>query len=397
MIRKKITIFLISFLLSLGLWLYVTIGEGPESERVFNIPVTYRNLNEGLTMLDSLERVEIKIRGSKQRLSTIRESSIIAYIDLKELGEGSHNLEVKVDLPNFLKVVEIYPSRISVYLDKLSQIEKNVRIDFIGTLKSGLLIEEPEIIPNKITISGPSKKLEIIRDVSVTVDLTEIKSDISLSLIPKIKDGLGNEIKGISFNPSIVNVNFKVKSLISSKVVPVIPKFVGELSGDFGIRKVLVTPSIVTIFGKIDELDKINYLYTEEIKINNLTESKIFNTKVTIPENLEIKDENKIIVQVIVEKKISKKISDINLLIKDKSENLEYQINLDGGIEIEVYGFISIINNIKPTDFEVFISVLDLTPGEYNLKINATTNFDEIEIVKIIPSEVKVIISKKEE
>ncbi len=396
MIRKKLTIFFISLLLAFGFWLFVTIGEGPESERVFNVNVTYRNMGEGLTMLEPLDKVEIKIRGNKQRISTIKESSIVAYIDLKDLDTGIHNLEVEVEAPSFLKVVEIYPSRISVYLDKIVTVEKNIRIDFIGSLKTGLIIEEPEVSPNKISISGPSKKIETIRDVSITVDLTTINSDITLTSIPKIKDGLGNDISGLSFNPSIVTINIKVKSILSSKVVPVIPNLTGELSGDFGIKKVSVSPSILTIFGKVDELKNIEYLQTEEIKIGNLTESKIFNVSVVLPANIELKEENKISVQIIIEKKISKVVSDINISIKDINENFNYKITPES-LEVEIYGFVSIVNEVKPSDFEAYISVLDLTPGEHNLKINITSLKEDIKIVRIIPSEIKVIVTKKEE
>jgi len=396
LIRKKLTIFFISLLLAFGFWLFVTIGEGPESERVFNVNVTYRNMGEGLTMLEPLDKVEIKIRGNKQRISTIKESSIVAYIDLKDLDTGIHNLEVEVEAPSFLKVVEIYPSRISVYLDKIVTVDKNIRVDFIGSLKTGLIIEEPEVSPNKISISGPSKKIETIRDVSITVDLTTINSDITLTSIPKIKDGLGNDISGLSFNPSIVTINIKVKSILSSKVVPVIPNLTGEISGDYGIKKVSVSPSILTIFGKVDELKNIEYLQTEEIKIGNLTESKIFNTSVILPANIELKEENKISVQIIIEKKISKVVSDINISIKDINENFNYKI-VPESLEVEIYGFISIVNEVKPSDFEAYVSVLDLTPGEHNLKINITSLKEDIKIVRIIPSEIKVIVTKKEE
>jgi len=275
-------------------------------------------------------------------------------------------------------------------------VDKNIRIDFIGSLKTGLIIEEPEVSPNKISISGPSKKIETIRDVSITVDLTTINSDITLTSIPKIKDGLGNDISGLSFNPSIVTINIKVKSILSSKVVPVIPNLTGEISGDYGIKKVSVSPSILTIFGKVDELKNIEYLQTEQIKIGNLTESKIFNVSVILPANIELKEENKISVQIIIEKKISKVISNINISIKDIDENFNYKITPES-LEVEIYGFISIVNEVKPSDFEAYVSVLDLIPGEHNLKINITFLKEDIKIVRIIPSEIKVIVTKKEE
>ncbi|HQJ57388.1 MAG TPA: CdaR family protein, partial [Caldisericia bacterium] len=105
---------------------------------------------------------------------------------------------------------------------------------------------------------------------------------------------------------------------------------------------------------------------------------------------------NKISVQIIIEKKISKVVSDINISIKDINENFNYKITPET-LEVEIYGFVSIVNEVKPSDFEAYISVLDLTPGEHNLKINITSLKEEIKIVRIIPSEIKVIVTKKEE
>lgn len=393
--RNKITIFLISFLLAFAFWLYVSLGEGPESERVFLVQLTYRNMPQELTILEGFEKVEIKVVGSKQRISTLRENNIIAYVDLSNLQEGAHNLPVNVELPSFFKVTEIYPSRVNIYLDRVIKVEKNIRVDFIGTLKPGLIIDEPELLPKTIKIVGPSKKIDTIRDVSITIDLSTINSDVTLTMIPKIKDGLGNEIKNLSIEPSIVNVNIKVKTILSTKVVPVVPKFVGEISGDYGIVRVSIKPSIITILGKVEVLNKIDSLTTENINITNLKESKIFTTKVIIPKDIELKEENIITIQVIVEKKISKLINNIKLDLINKNDYFEYIIDLQT-IKIEIYGFESIVKDLNSSDFLAQISVLDLEEGVYEIPVNLIYNKEGFNIIKIIPEKVKVSIKRKE-
>ncbi len=393
--RNKITIFLLSFILAFAFWLYVSLGEGPESERVFLIQLTYRNMPNNLTILDNLEKVEVKVIGSKQRLSTLRENNIIAYIDLSGLSEGSHNLQVNVDIPSFFKVTEIYPSRVNIYLDRIVTIERNIRIDFIGTLKPGLIIDEPQVVPKTIKIEGPSKKLETIKDVSITIDLSTINSDITLTLLPKIKDGLGNEITNLSINPSIVKVNIKVKTILSTKVVPVIPRFVGEISGDYGILKVSVKPSILTILGKVDILNKIDSLSTEDINITNLKEPKIFTTKVLLPEDVELKEENVVTIQVIVEKKISKLIENIKIEILDRKDEFNYFLNQEK-ISVEIYGLESILRNITNLDFNAYISLLNLEEGEHNVSVKVIPKLDIINIIKIIPNTIHVKVSRKE-
>lgn len=393
--RNKITIFLLSFVLAFAFWLYVSLGEGPESERVFLIQLTYRNLTQNLTILDPLDKIEIKVIGSKQRLSTLRESNIIAYIDLSNLNEGPHNLPVNVELPSFFKVTEIYPSRVNIYLDKLVTIEKNIRVDFIGTLKPGLIIDEPEVIPNTIKIEGPSKKLETIKDVTITIDLSTINSDVTLTLIPKLKDGLGNEITSLSTNPSIVKVNIKVKTILSTKVVPVVPKFVGEISGDYGILRVSIKPSIMTILGKVEVINKINSLSTENINITNLRESKIFTTKVIVPEDIELQDDNIVTIQFIVEKKISKIIENINIEILEKEENFEYFLDTEK-ISIEIYGLESIVKEATNLDFNAYINVKNLEEGDYNISIEVIPKKENMNIVKIVPNKIHIKVKRKE-
>lgn len=393
--RNKITIFLISFLLAFAFWLYVSLGEGPESERVFLVQLTYRNMPQELTILEGFEKVEIKVVGSKQRISTLRENNIIAYVDLSNLQEGAHNLPVNVELPSFFKVTEIYPSRVNVYLDRVIKVEKNIRVDFIGTLKPGLIIDEPEILPKTIKIVGPSKKIDTIRDVSITIDLSTINSDVTLTMIPKIKDGLGNEITNLSIDPSIVNVNVRIKTILSTKVVPVVPKFVGEISGDYGIVRVSIKPSIITILGKVEVLNKIDSLTTENINITNLKESKIFTTKVIIPEDIELKEENLITIQVIVEKKISKLINNIKLDLINKNDYFDYILDFQT-IKIEIYGFESIVKDLNSSDFLAQISVIDLEEGVYEIPVNLIYNKEGFNIIKIIPEKVKVTIKRKE-
>lgn len=393
--RNKITIFLISFLLAFAFWLYVSLGEGPESERVFLVQLTYRNMPQELTILEGFEKVEIKVVGSKQRISTLRENNIIAYVDLSNLQEGAHNLPVNVELPSFFKVTEIYPSRVNIYLDRVIKVEKNIRVDFIGTLKPGLIIDEPEILPKTIKIVGPSKKIDTIRDVSITIDLSTINSDVTLTMIPKIKDGLGNEITNLSIDPSIVNVNVKVKTILSTKVVPVVPKFVGEISGDYGIVRVSIKPSIITILGKVEVLNKIDSLTTENINITNLKESKIFTTKVIIPEDIELKEENLITIQVIVEKKISKLINNIKLDLINKNDYFDYILDFQT-VKIEIYGFESIVKDLNSSDFLAQISVIDLEEGVYEIPVNLIYNKEGFNIIKIIPEKVKVTIKRKE-
>ncbi len=394
MLKKKIIIFLISLLLSFSFWLYVTVEQGPEVERIYKVNITYRNLAPGLTFLEPLGSAEIKVRGSRQRLMNLNENSFTAYVDLSGLSEGPHSVEILVEAPPFVKVVEVSPSRISVFLDKVVRVERNIRIEFIGSPKEGYVIEEPEVNPDKITVEGPSKKIEAIRDVSVVVDITNIDSDVSISSIPRVKDALGNEIEGISITPSIVYITIKVKSILSSKVVPITPNLVGSVPSDYGIKSIVVSPSVITILGNINKLKDISFVETKEINITNLTSSKNITTEVIVPEGVEIKGSKSVTVQIVIERKIKKEF-DVDISLEGKNENFNYILDIKT-VSVEVFGFESIVKSIKKEDFLAQINVEGIGIGEYEVEVKVKCLNRNVKITGVYPDKVELKVEKKE-
>lgn len=394
MLKRKLTIFLISLLLSFSFWLYVTVEQGPEVERIFKVNLTYRNLTPGLTFLEPLGSVEIKARGSRQRLINLKENSFVAYVDLSGLSEGPHSVEVLVEAPPFVKIIEVFPSRISVFLDKVVRVERNIRIEFIGSPKEGYVIEEPEMNPDKITIEGPSKKIEAIRDVSVVVDITNIDSDMSISSIPRIKDALGNEIEGISITPSIVYITIKVKSILSSKVVPITPNLIGNTPSDYGIKSIVVSPSVITLLGSMNKLKDINFIETEEINITNLTSSKNITAKIIVPDGVEIKGPSEVTVQILVEKKIRK---DFNIEISLVGEMDKFKYTLDKNtVTVEILGFESIVKSLTEKDFVAKINVENIDVGEYEIEVEVECLNKDVKITSVYPDKVKLKVEEKE-
>ena len=64
-----------------------------------NISVSTRNLGDGLIVQAESEddrKVTVVVSGSEESLNAIKESDITAYVDLKNYGEGTHEVEVEV-------------------------------------------------------------------------------------------------------------------------------------------------------------------------------------------------------------------------------------------------------------------------------------------------------------
>jgi len=226
------------------------------------------------------------------------------------------------------------------------------------------------------------------------VDITNIDSDVSISSIPRVKDALGNEIEGISITPSIVYITIKVKSILSSKVVPITPNLVGSVPSDYGIKSIVVSPSVITILGNINKLKDISFVETKEINITNLTSSKNITTEVIVPEGVEIKGSKSVTVQIVIERKIKKEF-DVSVSLEGKNENFNYILDIKT-VTVEVFGFESIVKSIKKEDFLAQINVEGIGIGEYEVEVKVKCLNKNVKITGVYPDKVKLKVEKKE-
>jgi diadenylate cyclase len=107
--------------LSAVLWsiTFVTIGT---TVRTRVVPVEFTRLPRGLAITSqSTDSVQIQLRGSSWLLDSINVDTIAATLDLAQLREGSHTLNIgseKVNAPLGVSVVSIAPRQITVRLER---------------------------------------------------------------------------------------------------------------------------------------------------------------------------------------------------------------------------------------------------------------------------------------
>ncbi len=73
--------------------------DNSSSKEFENISITTKNLDPGYKVQAASEtdrQVTVVVKGSEESLNNIKESDITAYVDLKNYGEGTHEVEVKV-------------------------------------------------------------------------------------------------------------------------------------------------------------------------------------------------------------------------------------------------------------------------------------------------------------
>lgn len=98
---KKVIYILVSFLISVGLWMYIQINTNPVVEATIIVPMQYKAADtlkdKNLDCPYTIEDVEVMLVGRKKIIEAMSESDIMATIDLSQIDEaGFFTLPIEI-------------------------------------------------------------------------------------------------------------------------------------------------------------------------------------------------------------------------------------------------------------------------------------------------------------
>lgn len=175
---------IVSFALSLMLWLQVNAQVQPTRQREFLVRLEAKGLQQGLFLSDLPDGVAVVADGPEAEIDAIEPSDLVASVDVSSKQPGSHT--VKVLVPLIDGTVKIRPKRsvLKVSIDKLATTVRTVSVETQGMLDGFKnAVSEPAVI----TLTGPAAEIgkvarvralvDVSRGLSQTVDLEALGAD----------------------------------------------------------------------------------------------------------------------------------------------------------------------------------------------------------------------------
>ena len=191
--KSKILTAALSFVIALGLWLYVVSVISPESEKTFyNIPVILQNeslLEERGLMVttDKIPTVNLRLEGSRRDLDKLNNSNIIVVADVSGIHEaGNHQVNYTVsfpgDVPNrAITILKRTPDAVSLTGEERSSKTVKVRPDWTGVQEAGFAVDKEniELDVSEFQIVGPKRILDNVAGARILVNLHNRKESIN--------------------------------------------------------------------------------------------------------------------------------------------------------------------------------------------------------------------------
>lgn len=299
--RNNLTYRIISILLAVTLWAWVTTAQNPIKEALYEIPLEARNLSSDLVVADKPSTVKVRVQARESTLDNVTSRDYQAYVNLTNAQMGSNVIPVEVILPRGVDVVNTSPSQVSIMIDQITQVQLPVRPKIEGNISSGFSVLDPTISPTEVLIAGPKSILDRIADVVVDVSLKEQRESYLERVPVKIYDENDNPLQDwVKLHPATVEVFVPIIRDLPSKRFIIKPILEGKLAEELIIKQVLVEPETVQLFGRWEILGQIDYLYSQSIDLSEVDGSLVKELDLEVPEGtyLGIPSRIKVIIEI---------------------------------------------------------------------------------------------------
>lgn len=364
-----------------------------------DVPVDVYYDSDNLVVSGVPQTVSVTIEGPKSIVqSTKALKDFKVYVDLSNLGVGTHDVPIKYDnISNQLKV-KIEPAYAEVSIQEKVTKEFKVGAEISdGMLGNGYQVDSLSVSPKTVEITGAKDVINQIAYVKATLDSDElIDGEFTGKARVRVLDSELNKLD-VAVDPETVEVTVKVKN--PNKKVPVSVKEIGNPPEGVSIKDIDIDPKEVTVYGKESALDKLNNVEIN-IDLSKIKRDTVKEVPIHLKEGLNYVSPQKVKVVVSVDKRtkpkedengtaeitpddnqtqtndtnspnsvITKTIADIPIETRGLSDDYVLDSMSPSTVNAEVTGEESVVDKLSKDDFSLYIDLSGLTEGEHQLKI----------------------------
>lgn len=177
---------LLSLVAAFGVWL--NIASDPELATIISVPVAYRNYPRDLVISsESAGVISLEARGPARQIRNLTDSHAAAVIDLARVngpGERTFSLTAaELALPRGVELVRAVPAQLRFTFERKATRTLSIEVPFSGALPAGLSIEQQQMNPRELNVSGPESHVLDARSlIADPFDLTRVSGDMEQTL-----------------------------------------------------------------------------------------------------------------------------------------------------------------------------------------------------------------------
>ena len=391
-LKENTKIKLISLLSAVVLWMYVMAVVDPEDTKLFeNIPVVITNLNElkekDLVIYPEKEiTTDIYVAGKLSNIQKVTKDDINVYGEIRNPIEGKNQIRLKVSTSQRISADFKNPVMI-VTLEKIIDEERSITINIDGSGKDNVDTVTLENNINKVNVLGPRTLVNEVKQVIGNVNVKGKNNDFSTDINLQAIDDNGNIVEGVELSQTSVKANI---TLLVKKEVPINLRLQENIPDNINKENYTLSNNTVTIIGNKDIVDKINYIDTQDININDIISGISKDIYLDIPTGV-----NTDIKYITVKKKSTDNVvseytyTDQEIEIRNNIENIPINnIKIPNKVMVNIE-YIDNLGLINKEDIILYIDLSKLSTEDNFFEINYECKY-QIKQININPNKIPV-------
>lgn len=296
---SKLFWLIVSFLISLSVWIYVTSVETVVATKTFrNIPIelvgedTLLNTRElVITELDT-PTVTLEISGPRRTINALDASDLLAQVDVSKLTQTAYtSLNYTILYPSgvdrrTLSIISRSTDSVSFMVSKLTSKTIPVQGGFEGKASSGFIQETPVFEPATITVSGPEVYLRNVHHAYVTFGKDEtLESTYSIETGYTLMDANGEVYsnENLTCSPDTIRATLPV---LSVKEIPLTIGITEAAGATTENTRITIEPKVLKLAGDSSLLAEINQIQLDNVDLSTFVSKYTANYTIPIPNGL---------------------------------------------------------------------------------------------------------------
>lgn len=287
---------LVCVFLAFILWIYVMEVDSPDYEDVFEdvavtvVGTTQLENERNLSIFSGYDTlVDVTVKGQKSVIAKYSSEDIVATVDVSKIEKsGMYTLEVFVDVPSGMTLIESSVTQINMFVDKRTT--ENIPVE--ASVKSYKISSEEYSLgditcaTDMISVTGPESVIREIDHGLVEVDLGGefITKSITTEADVLLKSQNGEDIESryLKLSKTSIQVNVPVYGFKN------VPLRVTTKNGFYTekLTDITVSPEIIKVKGEpsvLQNVDSIDVTVIDEKRIGENTQLEV---DIILPDNV---------------------------------------------------------------------------------------------------------------
>lgn len=382
---------MLAILFAVVFWLYVMDQVNPEMVKTIpDVKVELLNIenaqNQGLVMMGEKEfYVDVKLKGRRSEVIKVTSNDLLVTADLEGFQKGTNNvmLSSKIFVSN-VTIESLSMNSIKISLDRIVEVAKTVKIDYVGTIAENYTAGELSVAPEEILVKGPESLVNNISSLRGELDLTEVSNQLIKEIPVTAIDLDGNAVNGVELGRSYVTAQLGVFRLSN---IPVEVTLRGAVGNEYKLVKTEVLPALVTIRGEDALISTIEKVNTEVIDLSGMTETFEMEVALNLPEGVTAPfAEETINVKLHIEPMMvgSLEFTSDEITIENMDPEMNYEVLSPASNVFVAYvrDAKSVVEGLNKDNFKLSVDVAGVEAGDHRLALKyfSEGSHDSVEI-----------------